>query len=229
MQLNNNLVNGLQTTITEFKNKLPSLTDLKLQGTFQYGCCNKPIEEYTTNQINHISRCPYCLDYYESVQTYDNGYGYYNPVIIRPAFSDNYNKIPMIDDKGIQLFKGNSDNYKFYSSKEQFIEKYGELKFIGKECRVIFDNQKEFDIISNILDMVSESMYTFSIYLNIEFQSFRKDNQFGASELEYINEKGLNDEFSHIMSVKQILINKVLIDSVKMIAEKMSNAGMTLL
>lgn len=228
MRINYDLTNGLQTSINDFKSKLPFLIDLKLQGKFQYGCCNKPIE-IPTEQIGHLGRCPHCLSHYESIKTYNNGYGYHNPVIIKPVFSDNFNKVPMVDDNGVQLFQGNSDDYTFYSSKEQFIEKYGELEFIGKECAVKFDNQKEFDIISNILDMVSESMYNFSIYINIEHSSFRKDNQFGAAELEYINKLGLNDEFSHIMAVKQILVNKVLIDSVKIIAEKIGNAGMALL
>ena len=135
----------------------------------------------------------------------------------------------MVNDNDEPLFKGNSDTYKFYSTKQQFIEEYGELIFVGKHSEVISNNQKEFDIISNILDMVSESMYNFSIYIEIEYSSFRRNNQFGADELDYIAKLGLNDEFSHFMSVKQILINKVLIDSVKLIAEKIGNAGMALL
>jgi len=229
MQIDYNLSKSLEQNITEFTGRLNTLENILIHGTFTYGCCGKPIEKPSL-EVSPEAMCPYCLDVYRSKKEFqsESNYSYKYPHTARPQFSDSHEKNPILNESGEQLFHCSGEDKRM--SLAELEEKYGEFEHIGKRRRVNFSNQAEFDIVANILEMVKEMPSGYnngnSYVPRIEL---RTNKYFGPREMEYIKERDLTSEFTFIMSIKQIMINQILIFTTNQILTKIGNAGMALL
>lgn len=219
MKIDFNIAQGLNQNIDDFKAKLDTLEDILIRGDFTYGCCGKPIEK-ASSDIRNEETCPHCLDFYKSKKEISNGYGWSNP--IRAFISSSLN------ESGEQMYS--SSDEKILATMPELEAKYGEFEFVGKRKRVRFNNQRDFDVVANILFMITEmpnGYYGGNDY--IPRLEMRETETFGGPELDYINDHGLAADFSFIMTAKQILINQILIDTTNRILTKIGNAGMALL
>lgn len=225
MKIDYDITKSLEQKYLDFKSKLDSLEDILIRGEFTYRCCGLPIEKPNTTISTH-QECPHCVDSYRTVQTFRSTWGHENSMEFKPCYKDYQRIIPETNEADEQLYSHDGRKLTLGELKTQF----GPLVFKGKTHQVIFSKQTEFDTVANILSMISEMPNGFNLVNSyIPKMEMRENYSFGQRELDYISAKGLDAEFSHIMSIKQLLLNQALIYTTNDILNKIGNAGMALL